>query len=92
MRLGSSYCSKKTVRGKNDISYQYPLNVGGKIKIKKRANRCGLEAFSGNYAAGAMLIFPGERDTGATLYAEGGSCDFVVTMAQADSIWGGSGN
>lgn len=34
-----------------------------------------------------MLIFPEEQDTGVALYAEGGTCDFEVTITQANSIW-----
>lgn len=60
----------------------------GKVVLHIYVDRCSLEAFSGNYtAAGAMLIFPDEQDTGAALYAEGGSCDFEVTITQASSIW-----
>lgn len=60
----------------------------GRVVLHIYVDRGSLEAFSGNYtAAGAMLICPDEQDTGAALYAEGGACDFEVTITQADSIW-----
>ena len=60
----------------------------GKIVLHIYVDRCSLEVFSGGYtAAGAMLIFPEEQDTGAALYAEGGDCEFDVTITRANSIW-----
>lgn len=60
----------------------------GSIVLHIYVDKCSVEVFSENYtAAGAMMVFPEESDTGAALFAEGGSCQFDVTITQANSIW-----